>query len=84
LVALQGKAMSVTTITIPEAWELAVHAMIEATTHIRDCSRCGRVFAAAHDAVGVGPTRFDEFRPWGLVSLILPELRRCNAWPKEI
>ena len=76
--------MSENTITIPEAWELAVHALIEATVHIRDCSRCGRVFAAAHDAVGVGAPRFDEFRPWGLVSLILPELRRCNAWPKEI
>ncbi|MBV8135431.1 MAG: hypothetical protein JO121_07300 [Deltaproteobacteria bacterium] len=78
--------MSVTkkTIIIPEAWDLAVHALVEATTHIRDCSRCGRMFAAAHDAVGGGATRFEEFRPWGLVNLILPELRQCNAWPKEI
>jgi hypothetical protein len=76
--------MSVTTITIAEAWELAVETLVEASTHIRDCFRCRRVFAAAHEAVDDGPTRFDEFRPWGLVNLILPELRRCNAWPKEI
>jgi hypothetical protein len=76
--------MSVTTITIPEAWELAVAGLVEATMHIRDCFRCGRVFAAAHEAAGIGPTRFDEFRPWGLVNLILPELRRCNTSPKEI
>jgi hypothetical protein len=76
--------MSVTTITIPESCELAVDALVEATTHIRDCFRCRRVFAAAHEAVEVGPTFFDEFRPWGLVNLILPELRRCDAWPKEI
>lgn len=76
--------MSVPTITIPESWELAVDALVEASTHIRDCFRCGRVFAAAHKAVDVGPTFFDEFRPWGLVNLILPELRRCDAWPKEI
>jgi hypothetical protein len=76
--------MSVTIITIPEAWELAVDALVEATTHIRECFRCGRVFAVAHEAVDVGPNRFDEFRPWGLVNLILPELRRCSGWPKEI
>ena len=76
--------MSVTSITIPESWELAVEALVEATTHIRDCFRCRRVFAAAHEAVDVGPTCFDDFRPWGLVNLILPELRGCNAWPKEI
>ena len=76
--------MSVTTITIPKSWELAVDALVEATTHLRDCFRCRRIFAAAHEVVDVGPSCFDEFRPWGLVNLILPELRRCNAWPKEI
>jgi hypothetical protein len=76
--------MSATTITIPESCEVAVDALVEATTHIRDCFRCRRVFAAAHEAVEVGPTFFDEFRPWGLVNLILPDLRRCDAWPKEI
>jgi len=76
--------MSATTIRIPDAWELALDALVEATTHLRDCFRCKRLFAAAHEAVGVGPTCFDEFRPWGLVNLILPELRRCNAWPLEI
>jgi hypothetical protein len=68
-----------TTITVPESWELAVDALVEATTHIRDCFRCRRVYEAA-----LGPIFFDEFGPWGLVNLILPELRRCNAWPKEI
>jgi hypothetical protein len=76
--------MSVTTITIPESWGLSVDALVEATTHIRECLRCGRVFAAAHGAVDGGPSCLDEFRPWGLVNLILPELRRCNGWPKEI
>ena len=76
--------MSVTTIRIPEACELALDALVEASRHLQDCFRCRRVFAAAHEAVDIGPTYFDEFRPWGLVTLILPELRRCNAWPKEI
>ena len=76
--------MSVTIITIAEAWEQAVDALVEASTHIRDCFRCRRVFAAALEAVDVGPLCFGEFRPWGLVNLILPELRRCKAWPKEI
>ena len=76
--------MSETTIRISEAWELALDALVEATIHLGECFRCRRVFAAAHEAVDVGPTCFDEFRPLVLVNLILPEFRRCNAWPKEI
>ena len=69
---------------IPQAWELALDALLETTRHIQSCLRCRRVFAAAFEAVENGPNRFEEFRPWGLVNLILPELRRCRTWPKEI
>jgi len=69
---------------IPEPWERAIDSLVEASAHLCGCFRCARLFAAAYDALGTAQNRFEEFRPWGLVNLILPELRRCSGWPKEV
>jgi hypothetical protein len=76
--------MAVNTNGPSESADRALDALVDAADHIRDCARCRRIFRVAHDVVVAGENRHREFRPWGLTNRLLPELRRCGAWPKAI
>ena len=64
--------------------EMVLDALAEAARHFRSCGRCRRFFEAAYGAVADSRMDFPEFRPWGLVNLVLPELRKCAQWPRLI
>jgi hypothetical protein len=67
-----------------EKIEMALDALVEAARHLRCCGRCKRFFEAAYTTVASAQVDFPQFRPWGLVNLLLPELRKCTEWPKAI
>lgn len=67
-----------------ESCERSLDALAFAVEHVRRCQRCIRFFAAAHEVVESGGNQHEEFRPWGLMNLILPDLRRCHGWPREV
>jgi hypothetical protein len=62
----------------------ALDSLIEAVEHIRRCFRCARIFVIANNMVAASECRYEELRPWGLVNLLLPELRRCSGWPGAV
>ena len=73
-----------------EPWEIStiLNAQVEAAQHIRDCSRCRRLFRTAYEAtfeVALGTiTRsltIGSLPAWSVTNETLPELRRCTNWP---
>jgi hypothetical protein len=72
---------------IKESAEIAaaLNAQVEAAQHIRDCALCHRLFRAAYEAAyqQFSLPVSDRF-PWGITYKLLPELRRCEDWPKGV
>ncbi|MGA9722929.1 MAG: hypothetical protein WBQ86_10760 [Candidatus Binatus sp.] len=62
--------------------EVVLNAQVAAAEHVRDCDKCRHLFEIAYE-------EFDSEMLLGLnaffvMTQILPELRRCPDWPKNI